>query len=206
FIILAFGAVLTSFYMVRLWRLVFFGAPRTDDASHAHEGGISMTLPLIVLALLSVAGGYTAIYGGAFNGIWSQIPVAHGAAHTTILIVSVVVMVLGAGVALVLYKPAPTDALAAKAPGVFASLTLLKGSFDSVYNWYVSKVQQRFALVLEFLERILLSGLIIRGLAGVVGLVGLGARATHTGSLHTYVYWFLAGAAILWAFAGGWLN
>jgi NADH-quinone oxidoreductase subunit L len=36
--------------------------------------------------------------------------------------------------------------------------------------------------------------------------VGIGARALHVGSLHAYVYWFLAGAAVLWAFAGGWLN
>ena len=206
FIILALGAVLTAFYMTRLWRLVFFGAPRSDDASHAHEGGFSMTLPLIVLAILSLVGGYTAIYGDAFESVWSQIPVAHGSAHTTILIVSVAVMVIGAGLALVLYKPASTDALAAKSPGLFAVLSLLKGSFDSAYGWYVAKVQQRFAMLLEFIERIFLSGLIIRGLAGVVGLVGLGARALHVGSLHAYVYWFLFGAAVLWAFAGGWLN
>lgn len=206
FVILAFSAVLTAFYMVRLWRLVFFGAPRSDEASHAHEGGISMTLPLIVLAVLSVAGGYTAIYGGVFDDVWSQIPVAHGAAHTTILIVSVAVMSLGAGAALLLYKPASTDALAAKSPVLFAFLGFLQGSFDSAYGYYVAKVQQRFAMLLEFLERIFLSGLIIRGLAGAVGLVGLGARALHTGSLHTYVYWFLFGAAVLWAFAGGWLN
>jgi NADH-quinone oxidoreductase subunit L len=206
FLILAFGAVLTAFYMTRLWRLVFFGAPRTDDASHAHEGGISMTLPLVVLAILSLVGGYTAIYGDAFKAVWSQIPVAHGAEHTTILIVSVAVMLIGAGLALVLYKPAATDALAAKSPALFALLSLLKGSFDGAYNWYVAKVQQRFALLLEFLERIFLSGVIIRGLSGVVGLVGLGARALHVGSLHAYVYWFLFGAAVLWAFAGGWLN
>jgi NADH-quinone oxidoreductase subunit L len=206
FVILAFSAVLTAFYMVRLWRLVFFGAPRSEDASHAHEGGFSMTLPLIVLAVLSVAGGYTAIYGGAFDAVWSQIPVAHGAAHTTILIVSVAVMTLGAGAALLLYKPAATDALAAKSPVLFALLNALQGSFDTAYGWYVAKVQQRFAMLLDFLERIFLSGLIIRGLAGVVGLVGIGTRALHTGSLHAYVYWFLAGAAILWAFAGGWLN
>lgn len=206
FVILAFSAVLTAFYMIRLWRLVFFGAPRSDAASHAHEGGLSMTLPLLVLAALSAAGGYTAIYGGAFAGVWSNIPVAHGTAHTIILIVSVAVMVLGAGAALLLYKPAATDGLAARSPALFGLLSLCRGAFDDAYGWYVAKVQQRFALVLGFVERIFLSGLIIRGLAGIVGLAGLGARALHTGSLHAYVYWFLFGAAILWAFAGGWLN
>lgn len=213
FIILAFSAVLTAFYMTRLWRLVFFGAPRTDDASHAHEGGFSMTLPLLVLSVLSIAGGWVAIFGGKlsiygekFDQILSQIPEAHGSAHTTILIVSVAVMLVGAGVALLLYKPAATDALASKSPALFALLSVLKGFFDGLYNWYVAKVQQRFAMLLDFLEKIFLSGLIIRGLSGVVGLVGLGTRALHVGSLHAYVYWFLFGAAVLWAFAGGWLN
>jgi len=64
-------------------------------------------------------------------------------------------------------------------------------------------VQQRFAMLINFLEQIVLAGLIIRGLAGVVGLFGIGARALHVGSLHVYVYWFLLGAVLLWAFATG---
>ena len=58
-------------------------------------------------------------------------------------------------------------------------------------------------MLLNYLERVFLAGLIIRGLAGVVGLVGYGARALYTGSLHAYVYWFLLGAVVLWAFATG---
>jgi NADH-quinone oxidoreductase subunit L len=48
-----------------------------------------------------------------------------------------------------------------------------------------------------------LSGLIIRGFAGIVSAFGIGARALHTGNLHSYVYWFLIGAALFWAFAAG---
>jgi NADH-quinone oxidoreductase subunit L len=58
-------------------------------------------------------------------------------------------------------------------------------------------------MLLNFLEQIFLAGLIIRGFAGFVGLIGYGARALYTGSLHTYVYWFLLGAVLLWAFATG---
>ena len=97
----------------------------------------------------------------------------------------------------------PTDALEVKSREVFAYLTWLKESFDRLYNYYVAKIQQRFAMLLNFLEQIFLAGLIIRGLAGFVGLIGYGARAFYTGSLHTYVYWFLLGAALLWAFAAG---
>jgi NADH-quinone oxidoreductase subunit L len=203
FALLALTAVLTSFYMVRLWRIVFFGTPRSQEAEHAHEGGLSMTLPLVILAILSIVGGYTAIYGNAFAEVWALIPVAHGSDHTIILAVSVAVMVLGAGSALLLYKRLGGDSLEAKAPAVFDGLGLLKESFDGLYNYHVAKVQQRFAMLLNFVEQIFLAGVIVRGFAGVVGLVGIGARALHVGSLHAYVYWFLLGAVLLWAFAAG---
>ncbi len=200
FAILAFTAVLTSFYMVRLWILVFLGTPRSDEASHAHEGGLTMKLPLILLAVLSVLGGYTALYGHTFDGVWSLIPHAEGA---TILVISLGVMIAGGGTALMLYKPAGSDALEQKAPGLFGVLVALKESFDAVYNYYVAKIQQRFAILLNFLEQVALAGLIIRGFSGLVGLFGIGARALHVGSLHAYVYWFLIGVVVLWAYAAG---
>jgi len=200
FAILACTAVLTSFYMVRLWILVFLGAPRSEEASHAHEGGLTMKLPLVLLAVLSIVGGYTAIYGHAFDGVWSLVPHAEG---VTILAVSLGVMILGGGAALMLYKPAGSDALEQKSPGLFGGLVALKESFDAVYNYYVAKIQQRFAILLNFLEQVALAGLIIRGFSGLVGLFGIGARALHVGSLHAYVYWFLIGVVILWAYAAG---
>lgn len=202
FIILVFTAVLTSFYMFRLWRITFFGEPRSEAASHAHESGLSMTVPLIVLALLSIFGGYTHsfLYGHAFDGVWSQIPHAEGMG---VIIMSLAILGIGAGLAFALYRPSESDGLAVKVPGLFTGLTMLKEAPDSAYNYYVAKVQDRFAMLMNFLEQIFLAGLVIRGLAGVVGLFGLGARALHTGSLHAYVYWFLLGAVALWGFAGG---
>jgi len=201
FVLLCLTAVLTAFYMVRLWKLVFLGATRSDDAAHAHEGGLSMTIPLVALAALSVVGGYEAIYGGHFDGVLKLIAHPHGGAHTTIFAVSLLVMSLGAAAAFLFYKPAPADTLQTKAPGAFASLAGLQKSFDAVYNYYVAKVQQRFALVLNYVDLIGISGFIVRGGAGVAGAVSLAARALHTGSLHAYVYWFLGGSALLWFLA-----
>jgi len=75
--------------------------------------------------------------------------------------------------------------------------------FDEIYNAYVSKVQQRIADLMGFLDQIFISGLMVRGAAAVVGLIGMLARLTHVGSVHGYVYWFLAGVLIFWAFATG---
>jgi NADH-quinone oxidoreductase subunit L len=55
------GAGLTSFYMFRLIFLTFFGAPRYDEHKvHVHESPASMTVPLVILAVLSIFGGWFA--------------------------------------------------------------------------------------------------------------------------------------------------
>ena len=55
-----FSAALTGVYMFRLLFLTFFGKFRgtEEQKHHLHESPISMTLPLVVLAILSVVGGF----------------------------------------------------------------------------------------------------------------------------------------------------
>jgi NADH-quinone oxidoreductase subunit L len=203
FVMLAFTAVLTAFYMVRLWKLTFLGTPRSESAGHAHEGGLTLTLPLVLLAILSIGGGYTAYYPHVFAGVFNLIPEAHGSSHIIILITSLVVMLTGASLAFVLYKSDYTDSLAEKAPGLFNALVALRNSFDAAYDYYVAKIQQRFAILLNFIEQIFLAGFLIHGLRFGVGLLGMGARALHVGKLSVYVYWFFGGVVVLWLFAAG---
>jgi len=201
--ILVFTAVLTAFYMVRMWKLVFFGETRSDNAAKSHESGLSMTLPLMVLAGLAIIGGYTGVYGKLAGSLAELVPHDSGSAHTTILLTSLAVLIIGSLSAWVYYKPGSKDTLETNASGLFNGLTTLKESFDALYGYYVAKVQQRFAMLLNFLEQIFLAGLIIRGFSGLVGLLGLGARALHVGSLHAYVHWFLLGIVLLWVLTSG---
>lgn len=65
----SFAAVLTSFYMFRLLMLVFFGSFRgtPDQEKHLHESPAAMTIPLIILAVLSALGGFIQlphVFGG----------------------------------------------------------------------------------------------------------------------------------------------
>ncbi|MDE3251246.1 MAG: NADH-quinone oxidoreductase subunit L [Bacteroidota bacterium] len=57
------GALMTAFYMFRLYTLTFLGQFRGthEQEHHLHESPWQMTLPLIVLAVLSVIGGWIGI-------------------------------------------------------------------------------------------------------------------------------------------------
>jgi NADH-quinone oxidoreductase subunit L len=63
------GALLTSFYMFRLFFLTFHGSPRYDEhKTHVHEAPKNMLAPLVILAVLATAGGWWAapkFWGGA---------------------------------------------------------------------------------------------------------------------------------------------
>jgi NADH-quinone oxidoreductase subunit L len=204
FAVLAFTAILTSFYMLRLWKIVFLGSPRSEAAGHAHEGGLSLTGPLVVLAVLSVVGGYRGLYPRGFEGILSLVPEAEGSAHVVVLLTSLGVLAVGAVTALRFYSTDGTDALQESRPGLFEFLTALRTSFDRAYAYYVERIQQRAAVYINFFDIIVLAGGIVRGVvAGSVEIVGFGVRALHTGRLSNYVYWFLGGVVILWAYAAG---
>jgi len=58
-----FAALLTAFYMFRLYFITFTGSFRGthDQEHHLHESPAAMTMPLIVLAILSIVGGYIGV-------------------------------------------------------------------------------------------------------------------------------------------------
>lgn len=57
------GSVMTAFYMARLFFLTFTGSFRGthEQEHHLHESPFSMTIPLMVLAVLSVIGGFMGV-------------------------------------------------------------------------------------------------------------------------------------------------
>ncbi len=55
--VLTIAAVCTAFYMGRQLKMVFFGQSRHEAADHAHESPATMTVPLVILAVLATLGG-----------------------------------------------------------------------------------------------------------------------------------------------------
>jgi NADH-quinone oxidoreductase subunit L len=78
FVVLALAALLTAFYTMRQITLTFLGKPRTEAADHAKETPWTMTLPLVVLAVFSVAAGWVGIHdkfpliGGLVPNWWHE--------------------------------------------------------------------------------------------------------------------------------------
>jgi hypothetical protein len=72
---LSIAALGTAFYMWRLYFLVFAGEERSEDAKHAHESPRSMTVPLVVLAGLTVVVGFLGLpHVEAFHSLPHVLP------------------------------------------------------------------------------------------------------------------------------------
>jgi NADH-quinone oxidoreductase subunit L len=78
------GVFITAFYSLRMFFLVFHGESRMDEqtASHVKESPISITLPLVVLAIPSLAIGYFAIQPMLFDG-WLGNAITVASHHTS---------------------------------------------------------------------------------------------------------------------------
>ena len=201
-------ALLTSFYMFRLWYLTFFGASRTPDA-HPHEGPWSMLTPLVLLGVLSVVGGWIGIpkaLGGGDQFAHFLEPVVNtvsvsgnGNQERIFSVISVIMAVIGWFVADLLYrrKPGLADRLVERISGIYG-LLVNKYWVDQIYTGLI-------VAPLLFMSRYLLWGAVDRGVINgsgslaAGGVRGLGAlvQRVQSGNIRSYAGWLAVGAAAL---------
>jgi NADH-quinone oxidoreductase subunit L len=230
-------ALLTSFYMFRLWYLTFFGESRADahplhdvgdhgaavhsrsssklvleaeEPHHVHESPWSMLGPLVILAILSICGGWIGIE--RFGNFLAPVigPVVDPALQSggkqldiTLSIVAVAVALIGVFIAHTFYFRRNDRAakLAAAAPAVH-SLLEHKYWIDEIYT---TLIVQPITLASRYILGWLGEGAIIRGsawlLAGIATLLGEAVRRWQSGNLRSYSGWLAAGAVALLFFA-----
>jgi NADH-quinone oxidoreductase subunit L len=204
-------ALLTAFYMFRLWYLTFFGESRSHEV-HPHESPWSMLAPLVILAVLAVAGGWIGIpraLGGGDQFAKFLEPVVKDAALVTpegsvnqerlFSVLSVVMALIGWFVADLFYrrKPGMADRLVARIGGLY-TLVVNKYWIDQVYNAVI-------VAPLLFASRYLLWGAFDRGVVNgggsmaAGGVRGLGAlvQRVQSGNIRSYAGWLALGAAAL---------
>ncbi len=208
FVLLALAALGTTLYTGRMFALVFLGKANSEEAGHAHESNLWMTIPLVVLGVVFSAAAKWLLpvlpFAYAFGGYEH---LHHEAAEkglvTPMLITGIAILVVGLGVSIPFYRKLPgKDALKESAPRIYALLE--RRWMDGLYDWYVASVQQRVAEFYAcFIDKLLLEGLTLRGIvAGVPAMGGFLIRNfIFTGRVGDYAVWFIVGVALYYAYA-----
>ncbi|MGH2726761.1 MAG: NADH-quinone oxidoreductase subunit 5 family protein, partial [Actinomycetota bacterium] len=172
-------AFLTAFYMSRAVHLTFEGSYRGEG--HPHESPPAMTVPLVILAVLSVVAGFAGVPGwqsgfGAWVGVGGETHVPN--ANFVLILVSVAVAAGGIGLGRRMYMPAP-----AREPlermGFFYRLLQRKYYLDDFYwNVFVRPVRDFVSRAMYWINQNVIDGLVNGAAAG--------ARATAKG-MYDYV-------------------
>jgi NADH-quinone oxidoreductase subunit L len=193
------GAGLTAFYMTRLFWLTFHGPERwTDDIRHPHESPKIMTIPLILLAVGSVAAGYllstsvpewlTPVYGSEHA---EHEPVM---SHLLITALSIVVTFAGAGLAIALFNKGTALAPEPAGPLVTAAR---KNLYTDSFNEAVFEAPGRYLTrALVYIDNRGIDGL-VNGLAASVGGGSGRLRRAQTGFVRSYALSILGGAVLV---------
>ena len=200
-------ALLTALYMFRLWYMTFFGEARTADV-HPHESPWSMRAPLVILALLSICGGWIGIerfsvYLNVFPAIGTHVAVAGSPLIEPILTVIAVLAALEGWLIADKYYRRKTERpaqLAAAMPGGY-KLLANKYYVDEMYDAVF--VKPLFAVSRYVLGWVVDTG-ILGGiawlLAGTANLSGMILQRWQSGNLRSYAAWLTAAAAVVLLF------
>jgi NADH-quinone oxidoreductase subunit L len=233
-------AGMTSFYMFRLWFKTFFGPEHFDEhadlhdhgaAVHTHSGGHAvmvadpeenhthgvhespwiMLFPLVVLAILSVIGGWVGVpaamwghdeIGHFLDPVFNSSAVVEAATsghglELGLALVSVLVAFGGLGIAYSFYykKPGTAASLAERVPALYR-LVENKFYIDEIYGALI-------VTPLLMFSRLFLSGLvdggIVNGSGAAAGATTKGlsslVRRVQSGNIRSYAGWLALGAA-----------
>jgi NADH-quinone oxidoreductase subunit L len=203
------GAFMTAFYTFRLVFLAFFGGPRMsrEVAHHVHESPAVMTIPLIVLAVLTVVAGLAvgipSAHGTAFARFLAPVLPVHevehgGAAGFALLVFSAMVAVGGVLLAWVVYGLRAVDAESIGVPrNPVHALLLRKYYVDELYDALFVKPLLGLS---RWCARVFDLG-VIDGVVNGVGRAVAGSaqvmRRIQTGVVMNYALGILVGAVAI---------
>jgi NADH-quinone oxidoreductase subunit L len=194
------GAGITGFYMTRLMLMTFFTSKRWEDDVHPHESPKVMTVPLIVLAALSVLGGVM-LAGDWIVGFLD--PVTGVAEHhdpplPALVITLLVTLVVAAGVALAWFlvgkQEVPREAPQDVSFATRAARADLYG--DAINDVLVVEPGRHVVSGLTTMDRVGVDGVVEGGSATVGGLAG-SLRKVQNGFVRSYALSLLAGVLLV---------
>jgi NADH-quinone oxidoreductase subunit L len=172
------AAFLTAFYMTRLVVLVFFGPSRVDEAKakHLHESPLTMTIPLGILAVLALVGGWF----GAPIHLTEAMPAESHSTESMVMIGSVVLALTAALIAWKKYSTMTGE----EKPNSFLQSGM---GIDRFYVQGIGGGTICFAKNLsKFFEELVIQR-ILRWTAAVVDLSGNIFKVIQVGSAQAYL-------------------
>lgn len=210
------AAFITSFYTFRLIYLTFYNSPRYDESLHPHESPPVMLIPLIVLAVLSLVGGFIlglpkySLIEHFLHPVFHSAPEIHASTGTEagLMLLSILVAVLGWAIA---YRMYVVDT---SLPGKIGEK--FKGIYNLLFNkYYVDEIYddifvKPFLGISDGVLRYLVDDIIIEGfINGTVRSFksfGKGLRRLQNGEVQAYGFVFLVGLLcallyLVWRFA-----
>ncbi|MET7286248.1 NADH-quinone oxidoreductase subunit L [Streptomyces sp. NPDC005573] len=198
------GAAITAFYMTRVMLMTFFGEKRWQpDAEghepHPHESPKTMTIPMIVLAVGSVGGGFFFHLGDRFVH-WLEPVTGHSEGNSpvsamTVTAATLVCLVVGVGIAYVMYgrRPVPSVAPRGSLLTRAARRDLLQDDFNHVV---LVRGGEHLTRSLVYVDHTLVDGVVNGTAAGFGGLSGR-LRRVQNGFARSYAVSMFGGAALL---------
>jgi len=197
-------AGMTAFYVFRAFFLAFYGEPRSHY--HAHESPPVMLAPLVVLAVLSLAGGYLfklpEFLGKLFPTLtegtedWGRMMIASAAG------------LIGIWLAWLMYvaRPKLADSVAGSFKGLY-TLVYNKYFVDEIYDATVVRpvINGSRAVLWKGADAGLIDGL-VNGVGEVSRRIGGGLRLMQSGNIRSYATWVLLGSVaviVVLGIAGG---
>ena len=209
------GAALTAFYMFRLYSLTFEGEKRWGHDKHPHEAPLFMTIPLMVLAALSIIGGFVGIpksLGGGnaiehwlepvFEHANEKLAIAGHAAESTeylLMVLSVAVAVTGILFARRWY------ATRSEVPQQLSNR--FSGLYTLLWNkWYVDELYDATVVnpTVKSSEKLLWRVIdihaidwCVNGIARLLGWISRTTRVVQTGVAQNYVFVFILGVVVI---------
>ncbi len=206
-------AAMTSFYMFRLIFLTFFGDSRVDSekAAHIHESPSVMTTPLLVLAALSIAGGWVGLPEHVLWGNRLTAFLAPSVGEFTPIMHGSTLMLTGASLGLAIVGIILAWYFYLVAPGMpYLVAYQLQSGYDVLFHkYYVDElynliVTRPLFWVSTFVLGRVIDSFIIDGLVDGAGLTvetgGQLSRRMETGNVQQYAFVYVLGVLAIVAY------
>jgi NADH-quinone oxidoreductase subunit L len=200
------ASIMTAFYMFRLIYLTFFNSFRgtEEQKHHLHESPSLITVPLIILAILSFFGGIISLPGHSWlNEYLSPIfsKVAHeehsfGTTEYTLMLVATIGALIGIGIAYKKYlKDNSIPSADAEITGI-SKVLYNKYYVDEAYNTIFVKPMNALSTFFRDTLETSLSSLVF-GFGKVTNEIAFQGKKMHNGSVGLYLFVFVIGVVAI---------